>query len=206
MMKSTTKQMKETKNSKLFRLSVEKMTMIALFSAVSVILVYLLHVPLFPPPVAFLEYDMADVPIIMLTFLYGPYAGFLTTIIVSIIQGLTVSAQSGWIGILMHIAATGSYVLVAGMIYKRRRGIKWEVVALTLGTAAMTAVMVLWNLIMTPLFMGWPIEEVLPLIVPFIMPFNLIKAGGNSIIAYFVFKLLIQALKHTKLGNFIHHT
>ena len=59
--------------------------------AISVVLVYLIHFPIFPA-VAFLEYDPADIPILIGTFAFGPLAGVLLTVVTSIIQGVTVSA------------------------------------------------------------------------------------------------------------------
>ena len=47
--------------------SIRKLTVMAMLVAVSVILVYLLHFPLFPAA-AFLEYDPADIPILIGAF------------------------------------------------------------------------------------------------------------------------------------------
>jgi riboflavin transporter FmnP len=41
-----------------------------MLAAISLLLVYLIHFPIFPGA-AFLEYDMADVPILIATFLFG---------------------------------------------------------------------------------------------------------------------------------------
>lgn len=88
----------------------------------------------------------------------------------------------------MHIAATGSFVLVAGFIYKFKRTLKGAIIALFCGIVTMTAVMAIWNLIFTPIFMGVPIQAVLELMLPFIVPFNLIKASVNSILAFLLYK------------------
>ena len=181
------------------RMPVKKMVLIGMFSAISVILAYLFRLSLFPAA-PFLEYDMADIPIVLITFMYGPSAGLITTVIVSVIQGLTVSAGSGWIGILMHIFATGCYVLVAGNIYKKRKNMGWEIAAMVAGTLAMTVSMVIWNILFTPIFMGAPREQVMAILVPAIIPFNLFKAGVNSLAAYFVFKILQQVIKKTKIS------
>ncbi len=170
-----------------------RMVMIGLFSAIAVVLVYLLHLPLFPA-VSFLEYDMADVPIILITLMYGPSAGLLTTVVVSVVQGLTVSAGSGWIGIIMHIFATGGYVLVAGNLYKRRKTPVGEILSLSSGALTMVLTMILWNICFTPIFMGAPRAAVLEL-MPLIILFNVIKAGVNSLIACLVFKAIRQILK-----------
>lgn len=164
-----------------------KTVMIAMFCAISIVLVYLIHFPIFPAA-SFLEYDPADIPIFIVTFLFDPGAGLITTVIVSVLQWLLVSQASGWIGCIMHIVATGGFVLVAGLIYKYHRTLKGALVALGCGILTMTVTMVLWNIIFTPLYMGAPLEAVMQIMLPCIVPFNLIKAGGNSIVAFLLYK------------------
>ena len=164
-----------------------RLTVMAMLVAVSVVLLYLVRFPLFPAA-AFLEYDPADIPILIGTFLFGPTAGLMLTIVASVIQGLTVSAGSGFIGIIMHILATGSMVLVAGNIYRVRHDRKGAALALLAGIVTMTAAMCVCNLIFTPIFMGAPVEAVLAMLVPIIIPFNLIKATANCIITFIVYK------------------
>lgn len=83
-----------------------RLAKMAMLVAISVILVSIIHFPIFPA-VAFLEYDPADIPIFIGTFAFGPIAGLMITVVVSLVQGLTVSAGSGAYGIIMHIIATG---------------------------------------------------------------------------------------------------
>lgn len=163
--------------------------------AISVVLVYFIHFPIFPA-VAFLEYDPADIPILIGTFAFGPVAGVLLTIVTSVVQGVTVSAASGAYGIIMHIIATSVLVMVAGVIYKFNKTRKGAVIALICGTAAMAVVMIGANLIITPLFMGVPRSMVWDL-MPFIVGFNAIKAGINSIVTFFLYK---------RISGFLHRT
>ena len=154
--------------------------------AIAVVLVYFIHFPLIPA-VPFLEYDPADISIIIGTFAFGPLAGILLTVVTALVQGLTVSAASGAYGIIMHIIATGMYVIVAGIIYKKVKTKKGAVIALVAGTLTMMIVMIPANLFITPIFMGAPRAAVAEL-MPFIVLFNFIKAGINSIITFFVYK------------------
>ena len=163
--------------------------------AISVVLVYFIHFPIFPA-VAFLEYDPADIPILIGTFAFGPVAGVLLTIVTSVVQGVTVSAASGAYGIIMHIIATSVLVIVAGVIYKFNKTRKGAVIALICGTAAMAVVMIGANLIITPLFMGVPRSMVWDL-MPFIVGFNAIKAVINSIVTFFLYK---------RISGFLHRT
>lgn len=161
--------------------------------AISVVLVYFIHFPIFPA-VAFLEYDPADIPILMGTFAFGPLAGVLLTVVTSVIQGVTVSAQSGLYGIIMHIIATSVLVLVAGFIYKKNKTRKGAVLALVCGTVAMVIVMICANMVITPLFMGVPRSVVWDL-MPFIAGFNLVKAGINGLVTFILYKR-ISAFLH----------
>lgn len=168
------------------KMSTKKLTRLALLAAISIVLLLAVRIPF--PPAPFLEYDPADIPIFIGTFAFGPLAGFLLTIVVAVLQGMTVSAGSNIIGIMMHIFATGGYVLVAGNIYKRKKNKKNAVVALCSGTVAWVLLMVIFNLIFTPIFMGTSIDEVLGMLLPIIIPFNLLKAGINSILTYILYK------------------
>lgn len=169
-----------------------KLAKMAMLVAISLLLVNI-HFPIFPP-IAFMEYDPADIPILIGTFAFGPAAGILITVVTALLQGFTVSAASGLYGILMHIIATGTYVLVAGFIYKFHKGKKSAVIALIAGTLAMTAIMVPANLTITPYFMGVPVDAVTALL-PFIIAFNLIKAGVNGLITFLVYKRVSKFLQ-----------
>ena len=154
--------------------------------AVSIVLVYFVHFPIFPA-VSFLEYDPADIPILMGTFAFGPLAGILLTVVTAIIQGLTVSAASGIYGIIMHIISTSTLVIVAGVIYKKHKTKKTALIGLICGVLAMTIVMIGANMVITPLFMGVP-RSVVWQLMPFIAGFNAIKAGINSVVTFLLYK------------------
>lgn len=173
------------------RISTRQLVSMAMLGAISIVLVAVIHFPLIPAA-AFLEYDPADIPILICAFAYGPLAGLLLTVVVCFIQGF-----SGIIGIVMHIFATGCCVLVTGNIYKRNKTRKTAVIALILGALVQTAAMVLMNMIFTPLFMGAPLETVLALMIPAIIPFNVLKAGINGVITFFLYK----SISHLMKGN-----
>lgn len=185
------------------RLRVYRIAAMGIFAALSIRLVYFIHFPIFPA-VPFLEYDPADVPIIICAYLFGPLHGLVLTVVVSVVQGLTVSAQSGWIGILMHILATGALVLAGSglrlLLHTRKQktgaGLNAgviDIISAFSGTVAMTVTMALWNMLFTPIFMSVTLDVVMPL-MPFIVAFNLIKAALNSAVALVIYKLLPKRL------------
>ncbi len=182
---------KSTKSTK--STNTRKTVALGLLGAISIVLVMVAHFPIFPA-VAFLEYDPADVPIIIATFAFGPLSGFLLTTVVSILQGITVSSASGVVGIIMHIFSTGSYCLAGGVVYKHNKTKKGAVIALILGTIASVIAMSLWNLIVTPRYLGIPTAAIIEL-MPWIVLFNIIKSSVNSLIAYFVYKPVSNLIK-----------
>lgn len=181
------------------KMATKQMVVMAMLAAISIAFVSVIHFPLFPAA-GFLEYDPADIPILIGTFIYGPVAGFLLTVIVSLIQGATVSAGSGVIGVVMHIVATGSCVLICGSIYWRNKTRTGAAIALFIGALTMTLAMVLLNLVLTPLFLGAPLEAVVQMLVPIIIPFNLLKAGINCFITFLLYKSIDHIITtfHTK--------
>ncbi|MDY5770710.1 MAG: ECF transporter S component [Anaerovoracaceae bacterium] len=163
-----------------------RLAKMAMLVAISIVLVAIVRFPIFPA-VAFLEYDPADIPIMVGTFAFGPGAGILLTVVTSVLQGVTVSAKSGAYGIIMHIIATSTLVIVAGLIYRKEKTKKHAIVGLLCGTAAMTLIMIAANLVITPLFMGVPRSAVWDL-MPFIAAFNVVKAGVNSLVTFLIYK------------------
>ena len=134
-------------------MNTKKLTTLGVLAACSIVLVAFIHFPIFPA-VSFLEYDPADIPILIGTFLFGPAWGVVLTVLVSAIQGMTVSAQSGVYGIVMHVIATSAFTIVAGAIYKRKKTKKGALVAIICGIMAMVAVMYPANLALTPIYLN----------------------------------------------------
>jgi len=176
------------------QLSLRQLTQMAMLAAISITLVFFIRFPIMPAA-PFLEYTPAEVTQILATFLYGPAAALILTVVVAIIQGMTVSAHSGIIGVVMNILSTGSFVLVMGFIYRRGCSGKRLIVAMVAGIVATCVAMALWNIIVTPIFMGVPREVVVSMILPVFVPFNLIRAGVNSLLAYMAWRALGSVLE-----------
>ena len=166
---------------------IDRMVKLGMLTALSIILVYAIHFPIFPSA-SFLEYDMADVPILIGTFLFGPWWGLALTAVVSLLQWLLVSPQSLWVGAVMHFFATGSYVVAAGLIYSNHKTRSSALFGMALGALLQTLMMIPMNLIFTVHFFGVPREAVIALLPTAIIPFNAIKTVANSIITFLLYK------------------
>jgi riboflavin transporter FmnP len=168
------------------KFGVRKMVTMGVLAALSIVFMLLIRFPIIPAA-PYLIYEPADVPILVGTFLFGPLSGLAMTFVVATIQAVAVSTD-GWVGFIMHIIATGTFVATAGLIYKKLHTLKGAIVALVAGTLAMTAIMIPVNLVIQPNFYGVPYETVKGLVVPVLIPFNLIKAGVNSVVTLIVYK------------------
>lgn len=168
-----------------------RMVKMAMLAAISLVLVAVIHIPF--PPAPFLVYDPADIPIFIGTFAFGPGAGLLITLVACLFQSL-MFGSGGPIGFTMHLLATGGFVLMAGLLYRRNKTRKNAVIALIAGILTMTVTMVIWNVIFTPLFLKESLDQVLPILLPVIVPFNLLKAGVNSLVTFLTYKSIAKYL------------
>ena len=177
-----------------------KLTTMGILAALSVVLVFFIHFPIFPQA-PFLEYDPADIPILIVTFAYGPLAGLLVAVVAAVVQGITVSAQSGFYGILMHVISTGSFILTAGLIYRVRHTRIGAGVAIICAVLVNAAVMAAANLVVTPVFLGAPVETVRAMLLPVIIPFNLIRSGINGVVTFLLYKPISNFIKGRNVKN-----
>lgn len=140
------------------------------------------------PMVPFLTYDFADIPIIVSAFAFGPVAGLLITVVVSFIQAFLLGGDQLY-GFIMHILASGSFVIVASLIYKGHKTKKMAIVSLIAATLVMIVVMGAANYFVTPYYYGGAaMKEMVVKLMPFILLFNLIKGVANSVITLLVYK------------------
>ncbi len=176
------------------KIGVRKMCTMAVLAALSLVLMLLIRFPIFPAA-PWLEYEPANVPILIGGFIYGPAAGIIITLIAALIQALTVSASSGVIGFIMHAIATGTLVTVSSVYYKYHKTHKGAFIALILGCLSMTAIMIPTNLIISVNFWGLSLESVKASIIPILIPFNLIKSGTNALIVFLTYKTIRKVIK-----------
>ena len=146
----------------------------------------------------FLTYEPKDVILTIGAFIFGPIPGLIMSLAVCFVEMVTVST-TGPIGLLMNFLASGVFVGVSSVIYHRKKTILRAIIGLVAASVSMIAVMLLWNYIMTPIFMGVPREAVLDLFVPLLIPFNAIKAGLNAAVVLLLYKAVVTALRKSRL-------
>jgi len=177
------------------RIDTKKLVLLAMFAAIAYIMVALIRVPV----VLFLNYEPKDVIITIGGFLFGPLASLIISLVVSLVEMFTIS-DTGPIGALMNFLSTCCFACTASLIYKKYHTGKGAVLGLLCGSIVMIGTMLLWNYLITPLYMAnTSRQDVANMLVPVFLPFNVLKAGLNTAITLFLYKPLVTALRKARL-------
>ena len=165
----------------------KKLTVLAMLSAIAYVAVALLRFPV----VLFLSYEPKDVVIAIGGFLYGPLAALGISLVVSFIEMLTISS-TGWIGFVMNFLSSAAFAGTAALLYRKKRTQGSAIAGLFGGALLMTVLMLLWNYIITPLYMHTARADVAAMLVPVFLPFNLLKGCLNATITVLLYKPVVR--------------
>ena len=157
-------------------------------------LVSFIQIPIIPAA-PFLTYDPSLMPAMVCGFAYGPGAGIAVGSIAAVIHGLI---TGDWVGSLMNICAAVFFVLPAALVYAKKRTFKGAVIGLVLGVLLATAGSVASNLTIGVWFWYGSADVIMPLLVPAVLPFNLVKAGLNSVLTMAVYKAVSNLITPKK--------
>ena len=72
-------------------------------------------------------------------------------------------------------------------------------VGLVVGGVIMVIVMMLWNYLVTPLYMNVPRDVVAGMLLPAFLPFNVVKAIMNGALTVILYKPIVNALRKARL-------
>lgn len=172
----------------------KKVVILGMFCALAFIAAAVCRIPI----VLFLDYEPKDVIIAIGGFIYGPLAAMTVSFVTSVVEMATISG-TGPIGMIMNVLASCSFACTAAFIYKKVHTVRGAVIGLIAGSLLMTTVMILWNYLITPIYLGYPREAVAELLVPAILPFNLLKSGINTAVTLLIYKPVVTALRKSGL-------
>ncbi len=174
--------------------NVRRMCVMSMLCAVSFMAVAIIRIPV----IDFLKYEPKDVILTIGGFLFGPLAGGIMATVVALIEMVTVS-NTGLIGCVMNILSSCLFVCTAATIYQHRKTLSGAIFGLICGSFATTAAMILWNFLITPLYMGIPREAVIAMLPTVFLPFNLLKTALNSTLSMLLYKPAVHALRSAHL-------
>lgn len=195
------------------KISTKQLTMMGILGAMSVILFYILEIPIpFMPP--FLKLDISNLPVLICSFMYGPVSGILLALTKALLH--LFKSQTMGVGELADFITASAFVLTAGILYKKNKTMKTAIASMALGTAAMTvAALIVNKFILIPFYSNlMPIEAIIeacnsvnPLAkgvfsdsmngyyIFCVVPFNIFKGIVISAITFLVYKRLSRAVK-----------
>lgn len=193
------------KNTKV-KFTTQMLCFIGLFGALSTVLM-LFKMPLFFAP-AFMKLDVAELPAIMGSFMFGPLAGFCIVVVKLALNLLINGTDSMYVGELSNLLLSSIYVLSASCIYKRHKTKKNAAISLVVGTAATSfsalisntffifpAYAVVYGLSMDKIVemagaVNPLVQDTFTMMLFSVLPFNIIKYGVVSVITFLVYKKL----------------
>ena len=180
------------------RLQTKYLVNLALLCAMAYALMVIGRIPVFTLPTFTLSYDPKDIIIVLGGLIYGPMAALIVSLVVSFIEMVTVSTTA-WIGFWMNVLSTCCFACTAAFIYKKLQNLTGAIVGLISGGLLTVVAMLLWNYLLTPIFMGFPRPVVVPLLWTVFLPFNILKVGINGAIIMLVYKPIVRALRKASL-------
>ena len=171
------------------------LTLMAMFVALAYAAVAFVRIPV----MLWLSYEPKDVFLTIGAFLIGPIAGVIMTVVVALIEMITIS-NTGIIGFVMNVFSSCLFVCTASIIYHRKRTLSGALIGLVSGALLATGGMILWNYLITPLYMeNTTREQVASMLVPLFLPYNLLKSGLNATLTMLLYKSTASALRAARL-------
>ncbi|MBO4309150.1 MAG: ECF transporter S component [Clostridia bacterium] len=177
--------------NKTFQMRLRRMVGVALFTALAYVVMLLIHFP-----VSFLTLDAKDAVITLCGLCFGPISALVSSAIVALVEMVTVSSTGAY-GFVMNVLGTATFSVTVSVIYKYRKSFFGAIIGLVSGVVAMTAVMMVFNLIVTPRYMHVEVAQVRSMIPTLLLPFNLVKATFNAAIVLLLYKPVSNVLQKT---------
>ena len=174
-------------------LDIKKVTILAMFIALGYVCLFV-----FRFKVGFLTLEFKDVFITLSGFVYGPVAALVVAFVESLLEMVTLSNTGFW-GALMNFAGSAAFAVTAALVYKYNKNFKGAVIGLLASIFTMTAVMLVMNILITPIYTHTDVKTVVGMIPKMLLPFNLIKSVLNASITFIIYKPVSQAFKSLHL-------
>lgn len=177
------------------RWSTRQLVTMALMCALGTVFSFV-QIPLIPAA-PFLTYDPSLVPAMVSGLAFGTGPGLVVGILTACLHGLVTGE---WVGSLMNVVATVCYVAPAALVYARARSNAGAIGGLALGVVLATAGSIVANLTIGVAFWYGSTDAIMPLVLPAVLPFNLVKTILNSALTLVAFRSLTSLIKPEK-GN-----
>ena len=170
-----------------------RVVLISGFGALAYALMLVIHFK-----VSFLTLDLKDAVIVLSGLYFGPTAALSLSVLVPLLEMISVS-DTGLYGFLMNFISTATLSLTASLIYRYKRSLVGAIIGLFAAAAATVGVMMLFNLWITPYYMGVPVETVKSMIPTLLLPFNTVKSCMNVGFVLLLYKPISGVMQRMNL-------
>lgn len=204
---------KKSLNLKSQKSKINRMTVIALLSAVAFVLMFFeFPIPFIAPP--FYELDFSEVPALIGAFMFGPSAGVAIEGIKILLKIVIKGTTTAFVGDLSNYILGCVYVIPAAVIYHMNKTKKNAIIGMTVSGILLIIVGTVFNaLYLLPKFSelsGMPMDlligmgtevnasvsDVYSFVAICVAPFNLLKSLADGIIVSVLYKYVSRVLKH----------
>ena len=189
-----------------------KLVEIGMLGAIAtVLMLFEFPIPFIAPP--FYELDFSEVPVLVGAFALGPMAGATIELVKILINLLINGTATAFVGEIGNYLLGCSFIIPAALIYKKHKTKKNALIAMVIGTIAMTVFGCFLNAyILLPTYataFGMPIDaivgmgsainaninDVMTFVIIAVAPFNIIKGIVVSVITLLIYKHISPILK-----------
>ena len=98
----------------------------------------------------------------------------------------------------MNILCVTCFVLPAALMYHKKRTYPVAIAGLVLSIIAATLAAIVGNLILTPMWLGVPLDAVIAMIIPILIPFNFLKGLINAVLTFIIYKSISNLITPKK--------
>ena len=165
----------------------------ALLCAIGVLLSFI-EFPLIPG-VTWLKYDSSAMPAMVCGFAFGAGGGLAVGIAGAIIHGILMADFSGAV---MNILVVIGFVVPASLVYQHGRTLPRAIIGLIASVVCAVIMAIVGNLVITPAYLGVPMDAVIAMILPILVPFNLAKGIINAVLTLAVYKSISNLITPRK--------
>lgn len=148
--------------------------------------------------VNFLTFDLKDSIITLSGLLLGAPTALTVAFLVAMLE-FVVDNDTGWYGLIMNFASSATFSVVCAAMYQYRKKLSGAILGLILAILSMVLVMLTLNLVVTPLYTGFPRAQVVGMIPTLLLPFNVIKGTVNAALVLVLYKPVRRALHSARL-------
>ena len=192
--------------------AIRRLTMAAMLSAIAAVLQLIeISVPLMP---SFIKLDLSDLPALLGAYSLGPWWGVLIQLVKNLLHWPF--GSSAGVGEICNFLLGSFFVLIAGLVYARRKSRGTAVLGAVLGTVAMAVASLPLNYFLVyPVYTAFmPMESIIQAyeailggvakvptsnslfncLLIFNMPFTMIKGLMNMLVCLLIYKPLSKTI------------